>query len=328
MIARLAPSPTGYLHLGNARSFLLAWLQARAAGGTIILRIEDIDRDRAVPGADAEIVRDLSWLGLDWDNTLGPEYYQSRRLHLYREALLRLQGQGRIYPCYCSRKELREAMSAPHGTGNRYAGTCRDLTEKEREERRGRKDPALRFRTEPGEVVEFDDLVAGHVRAEPYRDSGDFIVARADGVPGYQLAVVADDIAMGVTHVLRGDDLLDSTPRQILLYRAFGLTPPVYTHVPLILGPDGARLAKRHGSVSIREIRERGTAPEAVIGRLAWSCGLRPAPEPATATELIGDFSLAKIAREATVLTAFPDDITGTDSPSATQSGTQSKTES
>lgn len=302
MTSRLAPSPTGYLHIGNARSFLLAWLQARSAGGRIVLRIEDLDSDRAVAGADRDIVRDLRWLGLDWDNDLTPEFYQSNRLPFYRDALLELERKGLVYPCYCSRKELREAMSAPHGAGSRYPGTCRDLSERERKERESRKDPALRFRVERRDVVEFDDLVAGYVRADVYEETGDFIVARADGVPGYQLAVVLDDIAMGITHVLRGDDLLDSTPRQILLYRAFDASPPAHAHVPLILGPDGARLAKRHGSISIREIRERGVAPEKVVGWLAWSCGLRSIRESVQASDLIDDFSIEKLSREATRL--------------------------
>lgn len=307
MFSRLAPSPTGYLHIGNARSFLLAWLQARAASGKIILRIEDIDQDRAVSGADEGIVLDLRWLGLDWKNELTSEYYQSQRLDRYRKSLQELERQGRVYPCYCSRKELREAMSAPHGKGSRYPGTCRNLTAAQREERRAQKDPAMRFIVEPGDVVEFNDLVAGDVRTNVYDETGDFIVARADGVPGYQLAVVLDDIAMGITHVLRGDDLLDSTPRQILLYRAFNAAPPTYTHVPLILGPDGARLAKRHGSVSIKELRERGTTPEEVIGWLAWSCGLRPTPAPITAAQLIPDFSTDRLYREPTRLTTYPE---------------------
>lgn len=193
-------------------------------------------------------------------------------------------------------------MSAPHGKGNRYPGTCRHLTEQERKERASQKDPALRFAVEPGSTVEFQDLLAGSVREDLYEQTGDFIVARADGVPGYQLAVVLDDIAMGVTHVLRGDDLLDSTPRQILLYRAFGATPPTYTHVPLVLGPDGTRLAKRHGSVSVREIREKGTSPDVVIGWLGWSCGLLPTPQPAAAADLIAGFSTESIVREATRL--------------------------
>ena len=283
------------MHVGNARSFLLAWLQARAAGGSILLRIEDLDQERAVPGAAADIVRDLRWLGLDWDNELTPEYYQSKRFDLYRTVLADLEQRGLLYPCYCSRRELREAMSAPHNPGSRYPGTCRNLTPEQRVEKAQSKDPALRFRVMPGSIVDFNDLVAGPVHADVRQETGDFIVARADGVPGYQLAVVVDDIAMGVTHVLRGDDLLESTPRQILLYRAFGVTPPAYAHVPLILDEDGARLAKRHGAISLEELRDAGNSPEKVVGWLAWSCGLRPSPEPVKVAELISDFSLENL---------------------------------
>lgn len=304
MIARLAPSPTGYLHLGNARSFLLAWLQARSVGGTILLRIEDLDQVRAVPDADREIVRDLDWLGLDWDNELTPEYYQSNRFDLYHSALEHLEERGLLYPCYCSRKELAEAMSAPHHPAGRYPGTCRNLASGEQQRRAIDKDPALRFRVAPDQVVGFDDLIRGPIRTDVYRETGDFIVARADGLPGYQLAVVLDDIAMGITHVLRGDDLLDSTPRQILLYQTFGATPPLYAHVPLILGPDGKRLAKRHGSVSIAEIRRAGYRPEEVIARLARSCGLHRGTEAVTAAELIGEFAVEKITPRETRLSS------------------------
>ena len=305
MICRLAPSPTGYLHAGNARSFLLAWLQARANRGTILLRIEDLDIERSVPGADVDIVRDLRWLGLDWDNELTPEYYQSKRYDLYREALDFLEEENLVYPCYCSRKALRAAMSAPHGAGNRYPGTCRSLTPAEKRERAVHKNPALRFKVEPETVVSFDDLVAGPFTKDVFKETGDFIVARADGVPAYQLGVILDDIAMGVTHVLRGDDLLDSTPRQILLYRAFKAEPPEYAHVPLILNPNGVRLAKRHGSVSVAEIRDEGHTPEKVVGWLAWSCGLRPTPEPVKAGDLISDFTIQKLHRKPTLIPSY-----------------------
>lgn len=306
LISRLAPSPTGCLHAGNARSFLLAWLQARAHGGQILLRIEDLDLDRAVSGAEAEIVRDLRWLGLDWDNELTPEYYQSNRFDLYREALAVLEKHDLLYPCYCSRKELREAMSAPHNPGNRYSGTCRHLTRAEQEKRAVQKDPALRFKVQPNSAVKFDDLVAGEVCVDVFQDTGDFIVARADGVPSYQLAVVLDDIAMGVTHVLRGNDLLDSTPRQLLLYRAFGEVPPAYAHVPLILNPEGVRLAKRSGAVAISEMRRKGYSPETVVGWLAWSCGLCSTPAPIKASELISGFAIEKLPSVPTALPFYP----------------------
>ena len=300
---RLAPSPTGYLHIGNARSFLLAWLQARSLGGEIILRIEDLDRARAAAGASEGIVRDLTWLGLDWDNEPAPEYVQSSRFGVYRDALADLERRGLIYPCYCSRRELKEIASAPHGSaGNRYPGTCRDISPTLRAERAEIKEPSWRFRVEPGTTVEFHDGVAGTIMEDVDAAAGDFIVARADGVFSYQLAVVLDDIAMGITHVLRGNDLLDSTPRQILLFRTFGAPPPLYAHVPLILASDGTRLAKRHGSVSVAELRAAGRTPEELIGRLAWSCGVIDRPEPVSARDLVAGFSLDRIDREATVM--------------------------
>ncbi len=300
---RLAPSPTGYLHIGNARSFLLAWLEMRALGGEIILRIEDLDQARAVRDAAEGIVRDLRWLGLDWDNELGPDYFQSNRSALYRATIERLRGRDLVYECYCSRKELRDLANAPHGpTGPIYPGTCRDLPEDERRLQRERKSPSLRFRTPPDTVVEFRDRVAGDLREDIAREAGDFIVARADGVVSYQLAVVVDDIAMGITHVLRGDDLLPSTARQILLFRTLGAEPPSYCHVPLVLAPDGTRLAKRHGSISVAELRAAGRTPEELTGWLAWSCGLRPTSEPCAARELVADFSTEKISHAPTVL--------------------------
>jgi glutamyl-tRNA synthetase len=275
----------------------------RSMGGEIILRIEDLDWARAVRGADEGIVRDLTWLGLDWENQLTPDYYQSNRSALYAAAIAELRARDLVYPCYCSRRELREIASAPHGaTGPLYGGTCRNLTERERAERDELKEPSLRYRTEPGTIIGVHDAVAGYRSEDLALGSGDFIIARADGVPSYQLAVVIDDIAMGITHVLRGDDLLFSTPRQILLFETFGATPPSYAHVPMILAPDGTRLAKRHGSISIAELRDAGHRPEEVVGWLAWSCGLHETPAPCTARELIGAFDLDTIRREPTVL--------------------------
>jgi glutamyl-tRNA synthetase len=303
LIGRLAPSPTGYLHLGNARSFLLAWLQMRSLGGRIILRIEDLDAARAVAGAGEGIVRDLQWLGLDWDNELTSEHFQSNRFDRYHTVIEELRERGLAYECFCSRRELREIASAPHGaTGPRYRGTCRNLTSEERARRRAMKAPALRFRVEPDTVIRFHDLIAGDVVEDVAEAAGDFIIARADGVPSYQFAVVLDDIAMGVTHVLRGDDLLESTARQILLFRTFDTPPPTYAHVPLILAPDGQRLAKRHGSISLAELRHAGHRAEEVVGWLAWSCGLRVTKKACSAEELIEDFSLQKIAGIPTIL--------------------------
>ncbi len=296
-VSRLAPSPTGCLHLGNARSLLLAWLEGRAAGGRVILRIEDLDQPRAVDGADREIVEDLTWLGLDWDNELTPEYYQSNRFDLYRDAVAELAARDLLYPCYCSRRELREAMSAPHGAEGRYPGTCRELGREERARREKQKDPALRMRVEPGTVVRFIDRLHGPQECDLAAVTGDFIVARADGIPSYHLAVILDDIAMGVTHVLRGDDLLDATPRQIHLIEAFGGTVPTYTHVPLLLDRDGRRLAKRFGATPIGAFRRRGVPSELLIGHLAAGIGLIDRPEPLTPSDLVAHYDVTGLVR-------------------------------
>lgn len=297
---RLAPSPTGYLHIGNARSFLLAWLQMRKIGGQIILRIEDLDTQRAAPNAAEQIVRDLRWLGLDWDNELTAQYFQSNRFAIYQDALALLQERGLVYPCFCSRKELRSIASAPHGSdGLIYPGTCCLLSQQQQRERSREKSPAFRFKVMQGTIVEQYDEVAGLQSEDVSNSTGDFIVARADGVVSYQLAVVVDDINMGITHVLRGDDLLSSTPRQILLHQTFGAVPPTFAHVPLLLGSDGVRLAKRHGSVSLQELREKGMTAERLVGWLAWSCGVINRPEPITATELIAEFDVTNITRTA-----------------------------
>jgi glutamyl-tRNA synthetase len=228
MTGRFAPSPTGDLHLGNLRTALLAWLFARSAGGRFLMRMEDLDTGRVRPGAEERQLADLRAIGIDWD---GPVVRQSERLELYADALSRLD----TYPCFCTRAEIREAASAPHGPVGAYPGTCRELSERERAEREAAgRPPALR------------------VRADGSVD--DFVVRRGDGAFAYNLAVVVDDAEMGVDQVVRGDDLADSTPRQVWLGRALGLTVPDYVHVPLVLGPNGARLAKRHGAVTLREV--------------------------------------------------------------------------
>ncbi len=311
---RLAPSPTGRMHLGNAWAFLLAWLAARSsggpaggpAGGQVVLRLEDIDPERSRPDFAEEIVRDLRWLGLDWDE--GPDvggahgpYEQSARLDAYAAALERLTLAGKVYPCFCTRKELRSLASAPHAPlvddgSPAYPGTCRNLGADQRREllRQGRR-PALRLRC--GErALAFDDLVAGPQRMTLADCGGDFALRRSDGVFAYQLAVVVDDIAMHVTQVVRGDDILASTPRQLLLYELLGAPPPQHAHLPLLLDADGQRLAKRHGLLALASLREAGVQAPAITGYLAWRAGLLPAPRPATPQELVAGFSFGRIA--------------------------------
>ncbi len=298
---RYAPSPTGDLHLGNASTALLAWLSVRARGGAFVIRMEDLDGPRVVPGAAERILEDLAWLGLDWDE--GPDvggpgapYEQSLRTSLYRDAFERLRVEGRVYPCFCSRKDIASAASAPQEPGDevRYPGFCRalDPAEAARRIESGRAH-AWRFRVEGKDAPTFDDLVRGRCDGVA---PGDFVVRRADGTPAYQLAVVVDDAAMAITEVVRGDDLLPSAARQLLLYRALGLDPPAFGHVPLLLGPDGVRLSKRHAGTAIRELREAGLAAERIVGRLAQLLGLRPAPVPVHPSGLAASFSLAELS--------------------------------
>jgi len=299
---RFAPSPTGPLHLGNARTALLSWLAARGAGGAYVMRVEDLDTPRVRPGLEGEILAELRWLGLDWDE--GPDvggpaapYRQSERRARYAAALGRLRAEGLAYPCFCSRAEIAAAAGAPNGPsdeGPRYPGTCRDLGAAEVARRSLLRPPAWRFRVPPGPVG-FVDGVHGEQTFDVALEVGDFVVARADGVPAYQLAVVVDDAAMSIGEVVRGDDLLASTARQLLLYRALGLEPPRFAHVPLVLGEDGTRLAKRHGARSLGELRAAGVAPEAVIGLLASLSGLGGARTHIAARELVPGFSLARL---------------------------------
>ena len=288
---RFAPSPTGHLHLGNARTALLAWLQARQAGGDFLLRVEDLDPERSRAELEAEQQEDLRYLGLTWDE---PPLRQSERAPRYAAALEQLRAQDAVYPCFCSRTEIAQSASAPHGPeGPRYPGTCAHLNQAQRAERRRTRAPAWRFRVPPG-TVRFDDAIRGACEADVAREGGDFVVCRADGVASYQLAVVVDDAASGITHVVRGDDLLPSTPRQLLLQGALGLPTPRYAHVPLLLAPGGARLAKREGGDTVRALRERGVPAAAVIGLLAHSVGLGGGA-PATAAEFVPGFSLSHL---------------------------------
>jgi glutamyl-tRNA synthetase len=291
---RYAPSPTGTTHLGNASTALLAWLSVRARGGVYVMRMEDLDHARVVPDSAQGILGDLRWLGLDWDE--GPDlggpygpYTQSERKERYEAAFDRLRAQGTIFPCFCSRKDIQSAVSAPQAPGDeaRYPGTCRDLPSREIARRvASGAGPAWRFRVDSADVLPFTDLVRGPYEADP-GSIGDFVVRRSDGVPAYQLAVVVDDIAMQISEVVRGEDLLMSTVRQLLIYRALGASPPIFAHVPLLLGDDGVRLSKRHRGVTLRELRDAGQSPEAIVGRLAHRHGLRETAAPVAARELV-----------------------------------------
>lgn len=294
-VGRLAPSPTGALHLGNVRTFMVAWLRARAAGGRVILRIEDLDHPRDKPGADAQTVDDLRWLGFDWDE----EYRQSERTEHYRAALDRLRAAGLAYPCVCSRRDVEAAQSAPHaGEQLRYPGTCRGRFSSWAEAAAAKgAAPCWRFRTPPGSVVSFEDAFAGRFEQDVCAALGDFPLARDENGAGYTLAVVVDDAEMGVTEVVRGDDLLPATPAHILLQRALGLPTPAYCHVPLVVGPDGRRLAKRHGDTRVAAFRREGIAPEEIVGRLAATCGWAEPGESVALRDLLPRVDLASIPR-------------------------------
>ncbi|HPC59865.1 MAG TPA: tRNA glutamyl-Q(34) synthetase GluQRS [Verrucomicrobiota bacterium] len=280
---RLAPSPTGWLHLGHARTFWIAQQRAREQGGILILRVEDLDRDRCKPAYEAGLIEDLRWFGLRWQE--GPDcggpagpYCQSQRMGLYRAVLTRLHEGGFIYPCACSRQDVLRALQAPHAGEDEpiYPGTCRARAG-------GHPPPAAvetqgptrrcnwRFRVPDGEVIVFVDQNRGPQRFVAGKDFGDFVVWRHDGVPAYQLAVVVDDAAMGVTEVVRGEDLLKSTARQLLLYRALGWPAPRFYHCPLMTDAAGVRLAKRHDALSLRALRAAGHSPAGL--RRAWDGG-------------------------------------------------------
>jgi glutamyl-tRNA synthetase len=299
-IGRLAPSPTGAQHVGNARTYLAAWLSARSQRGRVILRIEDIDSPRIKPGAAESACEDLHWLGLDWD--AGP-IVQTQRLALYEAALERLKVRELVYPCNCTRTDVERAASAPHldHEGPIYPGTCAARRAADALTLGDRPFAwRMRVRDEP---VTFDDRVRGHVTLNLRDIGGDFVVWKSAGTPAYQLAVVVDDADQGVTEVIRGDDLIPSTPRQILLYRALDLQPPSFAHVPLVVGFDGRRLAKRHGDTRLQSLREHGVRPEALVGLLAHSCGWIDRPGPVKATDLLSLFTLTSIPPDPLVLT-------------------------
>lgn len=297
---RLAPSPTGAQHVGNARTYLLAWLDIRSRGGRLLLRIEDIDSPRIKPGAATQAIEDLAWLGLDWD---GEPVRQTDRLDRYRAAFERLCTAEAVYPCTCSRSDVAAAASAPHwfDEGPAYPGTC--AGRRVADARRLEPPFCWRFRSS-GRPASYSDRVLGEQRRESHPNVGDFVVQKADGTPAYQLAVVIDDAEQGVTDVLRGADLVPSTFRQLELYQQLDCSPPSFAHVPLVIGPDGRRLAKRHGDTRLAALRNAGVRPELLLGLLAWSAGLLPEPTPVQARELLPYFSLEKISRKPFVMTS------------------------
>ena len=301
-VGRFAPSPSGRLHLGNLLCALLVWLSAKQKGGRVLLRVEDLDTARCPRKYSEQMEQDLRWLGLDWDigpgkdNGTGP-YYQSQRTELYRAALEKLQRMGLVYPCFCTRAELH-AASAPHREDGQvvYPGTCRCLTAAGVAEKRRTRAPALRL-TVPDETWGFTDGHMGRYEENLATDCGDFLLRRSDGMFAYQLAVVVDDAAMGVTEVVRGADLLDSTPRQLYLYHLLGLTAPEFIHFPLLLTAEGKRLSKRDGAVGLDSLQEK-MPPEEILGRLAFLAGCNPSASPKTAAELLPDFDWARVPCE------------------------------
>ena len=292
VVGRYAPSPSGRMHLGNLCCCLLAWLSAKSKGGSVVLRVEDLDAMRC-PRSFADLLEeDLAWLGLSADeggSKGGPHapYYQSERSNLYQQYYDKLAAMGLTYPCFCTRSQLH-AASAPHRSDGQvvYQGTCRSLTPEEVAAKSAIRPPAWRVQV-PDKVVAFTDGHMGRYEENLAADCGDFIVRRADGGFAYQLAVVVDDALMGVTEVVRGADLLSSTPRQLWLYEILGLKAPEFYHLPLLLAPDGRRLSKRDGDQSLEE----------VVGRLAYVCGLTDTPAPRAAADLIDGFSWDKVPK-------------------------------
>ncbi len=272
VITRFAPSPTGYLHLGNARTAIFSYLFARHHGGKFILRIEDTDRERSSKEYEEQLIEDLKWLGLDWDEF----YRQSERFDIYKKYVDELLEKGHAYPCFCTQEELdREREEAlKRGIPYRYSGKCRNLSPEEVEKLKKEGKPyAIRFKTPENENIVFEDLIKGHIKINT-DDFGDFIIVRSDGTPTYNLVVVIDDALMGVTHVIRGEDHISNTPKQILIYRALGFEIPKFAHLPVILGEDRSKLSKRHGAVSVKAYREEGYMPEAMFNYLCllgWS---------------------------------------------------------
>jgi glutamyl-tRNA synthetase len=308
-VGRLAPSPTGGLHLGHARTFLIAWLASRHSGGRMVLRIEDLDASRVRPDASEGALVDLRWLGLDWDE--GPDvggpsapYLQSARMALYESALARLKAAEQVYPCTCTRADIERAAGAPHAEdeGPSYPGTCSDRSAADADRLLDRPF-AWRFRVSPGPVT-WRDLFLGPVELDPARSGGDFIVARHGVGPSYQLAVVVDDAAMGINQVIRGADLVTSTPRQILLYRSLGLELPAFGHVALAVTADGRRLAKRDNSLRLATLREAGLDPRKLVGSLIQTCGWSRERVPSMPRDWVGRFDPASLSDRPWIVSA------------------------
>ncbi len=305
---RFAPSPTGELHVGNARTMLFNWMFARHHGGSLVLRIEDTDESRSAISYQISLYNDLKWLGLDWEE--GPQrngyygpYKQSERLDIYKEHLQKLIDADMVYPCYCTEEELEEERQNLILSKRmpRYMGKCRNLTKEQRKqkENEGRK-PSFRFKVQP-QIVEFEDLIRGAMKFEG-ETMGDFIIVRSNGMPAYNFAVVIDDHLMNITHVIRGEDHLSNTGLQIMLYKAFGFDPPVFAHHSLILGKDRAKFSKRHGSVSIGEFRKRGILPEAMINYLGLlGSSFTDKREVLSREEMIADFTLERASKSGAV---------------------------
>jgi glutamyl-tRNA synthetase len=302
---RFAPSPTAPLHLGNLRTALVAWLAARSSGSRFLLRVEDLDALASRPEHEASAIADLAALGLDHD---GDVVRQSERREIYSSTIARLVVEDRTYPCYCTRREVlaesRDSIAAPHGVvpSGAYPGTCSTLDRRSRVERAASgRGHSLRLRAE-GASVTFIDRLAGECTGVV----DDFVIRRVDGAPAYNLAVVVDDADQGVGEVVRGDDLLGTTPRQVFLATLLDVPVPMYTHVALVVGPDGGRLAKRHGSVTLDDQRTMGRRPEDVLSLLAGSLGLAEPGEPVTAADLVARFDVSAIPR---TVWKFPADV-------------------
>ena len=287
-IGRFAPTPSGRMHLGNVFSALMAWASVRSQNGSFILRVEDLDIRAHNPQYTSLLLDDLQWLGLTWDR--GP-FFQSKRTKLYQDALLKLKQQELLYPCFCSRADLHAAQ-APHASDGTYvyAGTCRNLSQSERKELSSHKIPATRIHV-PNKIYAFEDKVYGSTSQNLAESCGDFIVQRADGVFAYQLAVVVDDADMGITEVVRGSDLLSSTPRQLYLQDVLGLSHLTYAHLPLLVAPDGRRLSKRNHDLDLGVLRSQGKTPEEILGFLAYCVGLTEENEPLSAVQIANRFS-------------------------------------